>query len=83
MRVLVIIYVFVSTPSRDTAVGLETGYGMDGRGVGVRDPVGERFLFLSTAVKRPVRKVDHSRPTAAQMENIWIYISTPPYIFMA
>jgi hypothetical protein len=32
--------------SRDGAVGISTGYGMDDRGVGVRVPVGTRVLLL-------------------------------------
>jgi hypothetical protein len=30
--------------SRDSVVDTATGYGLDGRGVGVRDPVGEKIL---------------------------------------
>jgi hypothetical protein len=29
---------------RDSAIGISTGYGLDGRGVGVRVPVGARFF---------------------------------------
>jgi hypothetical protein len=32
--------------SRDSAVGIETGYGLDDRGVGVRVPVGSRIFAL-------------------------------------
>jgi hypothetical protein len=32
--------------SRDSAIGIATGYGLDGRGVGVRVPVGARFSPL-------------------------------------
>jgi hypothetical protein len=35
---------FYASRSRDNAVGIATGYGLDGRGVGVRVPVGGRFL---------------------------------------
>jgi hypothetical protein len=31
--------------SRDSAIGIATGYGLDGRGVGVRVPVGWRIFF--------------------------------------
>jgi hypothetical protein len=31
--------------SRDSAVGIATGYGLDDRGVGVRAPVGPRIFF--------------------------------------
>jgi hypothetical protein len=30
--------------SRDSAVGIATGYGLDGRGVGIRVPVGARIF---------------------------------------
>jgi hypothetical protein len=30
--------------SRDSVVGIATGYGLDDRGVGVRVPVGSRFF---------------------------------------
>jgi hypothetical protein len=33
--------------SRDSAVGIATGYGLDDRGVGVRIPVGSRILSSS------------------------------------
>jgi hypothetical protein len=32
--------------SRDSAVGIATGYGLDYQGVGVRVPVGQEFLLL-------------------------------------
>jgi hypothetical protein len=32
--------------NRDSAVGIATGYGLDGRGVGVRVPVGAWFFPL-------------------------------------
>jgi hypothetical protein len=35
-----------TTESRDSAVGVATGYGLDGQGVGVRVPIGSR-IFLS------------------------------------
>jgi hypothetical protein len=34
--------------SRDSAVGIATGYGLDGRGVRVRVPVGARIFFMSS-----------------------------------
>jgi hypothetical protein len=37
--------------SRDRAVGMATGYGLDDGGVGVRVPVGSRIFFMSS---RPV-----------------------------
>jgi hypothetical protein len=35
---------FTVQTSRDSPVGIATGYGLDGLGVGVRVPVGERFF---------------------------------------
>jgi hypothetical protein len=29
------------------------------------------------------RKADHSPPTSAKVKKMWIYKSTPPYVFMA
>jgi hypothetical protein len=37
----------------------------------------------SLGVKRPGCEADHSAPTSAEVKKIWIYISTPPYAFMA
>jgi hypothetical protein len=38
---------------------------------------------LSPGVKRRGRETDHSPPTSAEVKKMWIYISTPPYAFMA
>jgi hypothetical protein len=38
---------------------------------------------ISPGVKRPGREGDHSPPTSAEAKKIWMYISTPPYAFMA
>jgi hypothetical protein len=65
--------------SRDSAVGVATGYGLDDRGVGVRVPVGTR----SPGVKRLGREADHSPSASAEVKKMWIYTSTPPYAFMA
>jgi hypothetical protein len=82
--------------SRDSAVVITTGYGLDDRGVGVRVPVVSRLALGSTQrpiqwvpgapspwAKRPGREVDHSPPTSAEVKKMWIYTSTPPYAFMA
>jgi hypothetical protein len=37
---------------------------------------------LSPGVKRPGREVDHSPPTSAEVNKMWIYTSTPPYVSM-
>jgi hypothetical protein len=33
-------------------------------------------------VKRQGREADHSLPTSAEIKKMWIYTSTPPYVFM-
>jgi hypothetical protein len=81
-----------------SVVGIVTGYGLDDRGVGVRVPVGSRIFSTSSrptlgstqppiqwvsGVKRPGREADHSPPASAEVKKMWIYISTPPYAFMA
>jgi hypothetical protein len=33
-------------------------------------------------VKRQGREADHSPPTSAEVKEMWIYTSTPPYTFM-
>jgi hypothetical protein len=40
------------------------------------------WRFFPREVKRPGRETDHS-PPSAEVKKMWIYISTPPYIFMA
>jgi hypothetical protein len=34
-------------------------------------------------VKRQGREADHSPPTTAEVKKMWIYASTPLYVFMA
>jgi hypothetical protein len=88
--------------SRDSAVSIATGYGLDDRGVGVRVPVRSRIFtsprrpdrptqppfrwvpeVLSPTIKQPGREADRSSPTSAEVKKTWIYISSPPYAFMA
>jgi hypothetical protein len=38
---------------------------------------------LSPGVKWQGREADHSPPTSAEVKKMWIYTSTPPYVFMA
>jgi hypothetical protein len=38
---------------------------------------------LSPVVNRPGREADHSPPASAEVKEMWIYTSTPPYTFMA
>jgi hypothetical protein len=59
--------------SRDSAVGIATGYGLDDRGVGT----------VSPGLKRLGREADHSPPASAEVKKMWIYTSTPTYAFMA
>jgi hypothetical protein len=96
-------WMIVQDGSRDSSIGIATGYGLDGRGIWVRVPVGTRFpLFtssrpvlgpihpriqwvqrvLSQRVKFPGREADHSSPASNEVKNTWIYILTPPYVFM-
>jgi hypothetical protein len=37
---------------------------------------------LSPGVQRPGREADHSPPTGAEVNKMWIYTSTPPHAFM-
>jgi hypothetical protein len=85
--------------SRDSSVGIETGYGLDdqgGREFGSR--YGKQFSLLHIVhwtsykmgtggsfpgVKRQGREADHSPQTSAEVKKMWIYTFTPPYIFMA
>jgi hypothetical protein len=94
-----------SCRSRDSAVGITTGYGLDDRRVGVRVPVMSRTFssqchpdriwgpsslpfngtgaFSPGGVKRAAREADHSPSTRAEIKKTLVYISTPPYVFMA
>jgi hypothetical protein len=85
--------------SRDSSVGIATGYGLDDSPDRVKN-----FLFskssrpatgytqppirwvpgaLSTVIKRPGREAGHSSPTSAEAKETWIHASTPRYAFMA
>jgi hypothetical protein len=37
---------------------------------------------VSPGVKRPGHEADHLPLTSAEVKNTYIYISTPPYVFM-
>jgi hypothetical protein len=50
MIIIIIIIITATTRSRDSVVGIATDYGPDGRGVGVRVPVGSR-IFTSPIVQ--------------------------------
>jgi hypothetical protein len=71
--------------SRDSSVGIVTGYGLDeqtGSGVhpnSYKGGTGGSF----PRIKRQGREADHSPPTSAEVKKMWIYTSTSPYVFMA
>jgi hypothetical protein len=85
--------------SRDSVVGMATGYRLDNRGVGVQIPVGSRIFsspcrldrLLSNGCRglfpqeaeQPGRETDHSPPVSAEVKKMWMYTPTPPYAFMA
>jgi hypothetical protein len=87
--------------SRDSSVGIATGYGLDDRGGGGSSSPGrvKNFHFSISSrpalgstqppikwvpgVKRQGREADHSPPTSAEVKKMWIYTSTPPYVFTA
>jgi hypothetical protein len=91
--------------SRDSSVGIATGYGMDDQGGGSSSPGNVNTFSLFHIVqtgsgvhptsypmctegsfpglKRQGRETDHSPATSAEVKKMWIYTSTPPYVFMA
>jgi hypothetical protein len=88
--------------SRDSSVGIATGYGLDDQGGGAGVPVGYKIFTspyrpdrlwgppsqwvlgaLTPEVKRQGREPDYSPPTSAEVNKMWIYTSTPSYVFMA
>jgi hypothetical protein len=93
------------TRSRDSSVGIATGYGLDDQGerefesrlgkkcsllhiVQTGSGVNPTSYKMGTGgsfpgVKRHGRAADHSPPTSAEVKKMWIYTSTPPYVFMA
>jgi hypothetical protein len=91
------IYLLFNDGSRDSAVGIATGYGLDDWEVGVRVPIGSRIFSKSSrpalgstqppiqwvpGVKRPC-EADPSPSTSAEVKQMWIYTSTPPYALTA
>jgi hypothetical protein len=84
--------------SQEIAVGIAIGYGLNDRGAGVRVPVEARILLShvvqtgsgahptscpmgvgSKAVKLTTLTTP---PTSAGVKKMWIYTSTPPYVFI-
>jgi hypothetical protein len=105
VNITVFIYTRKPTRSRDSSVGIATGYGLDDQGVGSSSPGRvKQFPLLHIVqtgsgvhptsykmdtegsfpgVKRQGREADHSPPTNAEFKKMWIYTSTPPYVFRA
>jgi hypothetical protein len=87
----------IAEKSRDSSVGIATSYRLDDRGFESSSSPGrvKNFLFstqpptqrvpgaLSPELKRPGSEADHSPPASAEVKKMWIYTSTPPYVFMA
>jgi hypothetical protein len=77
---------------------IASGWGLDDQWVGVRVLVGARIFTslrhsdllwahpasspMDTGGMRLGREADHSPATSAEVK-MWVYMSTPPYIFMA
>jgi hypothetical protein len=77
--------------SRDSAVGIVTGYGLDDKGVGVQVLVGSGAHPASypkgtggsfPGGKELGHEADHSPPASAQFKKTWIYTFTPPYVMV-
>jgi hypothetical protein len=80
-----------------SAVGMATGYGLHDRGVKnflfstssrpapgpIQPPVQWVPEALFPGVKRQGREAEHSSPTSAEVKKMWIYTSTPPYVYKA
>jgi hypothetical protein len=39
-------------------------------------------IILSPGIKRQRRDADDSPPSSIEVKKMWIYTSTPPYVFM-
>jgi hypothetical protein len=87
--------------SRDSSVGIATGYGLDDQRGGSSSPGRVKNFHFSISsmglhptsfkmgtgasfpgVKRQGPEADHSPPTNAEVKQMWIYTSAPPYIFV-
>jgi hypothetical protein len=86
----------INITSRDSSVGIATGYGLGGGSSPGRVEyfhfsISSRPALGSTqppikwvpGLKRQGREADHSPPTSAEVKKMWIYTSIPPYVFMA
>jgi hypothetical protein len=89
---------FETHGSRDSVVGIATGYWSSSPGgvknflfstssrpaLGPTQPLIQWITgSLSPEAKLPGCEVDHSLPTSAEVQKMWIYTSTPPDAFMA
>jgi hypothetical protein len=87
-------FVHTSGRSRDSVVGIATGYGLENRGIGVWIPVGSRIFSSpcrpdwlwgppnpmdTVGVKRPGSEADNSTLTSAEVKKIWISIHPLPH----
>jgi hypothetical protein len=46
-------------------------------------PIGTGGSLFPWRIMRQGREAYHLPPTSVQIKNVWIYVSTPPYVFMA
>jgi hypothetical protein len=83
--------------SRDSVVGIATGYGPDDRGsriflfstasIPALGPIQPPIQWvpgaLSPEVKLQVREADHLPTASSEVKKMWIYTSTPPYVLIA
>jgi hypothetical protein len=80
---------FQELASRDSVVGVVTGYGLHGPDTGVRIAVGSGFFSLprrgsfwssaediSLGAKRPRREAEYSSPTRTEVKNTWRYLNS-------
>jgi hypothetical protein len=87
------------TGSRDSAVGIATGYGLDDSGGSVKNvllstsfrpamwstqpPIQLVSRARTPGIKQPGHEANHSHPGGAEVKKIWIYTSTTPHAFIA
>jgi hypothetical protein len=88
----------VSEGSRDSSVGIATGYELDSKRIRSSSPgrIKNFFHFVETGsgahrasfpvyagVSFPGCEADRSSPASSEVKKMWIYTSIPPYVFMA
>jgi hypothetical protein len=81
---------FSVASSRPEGLDFESWWGKDfsllhvvQTGSGAQPPVQWMAMALFQVLKRPGSGSEHSPPTSAEVKRTWMYISTPPYVFMA